>query len=290
MKKSSVLAVSAAALFAMASCETKNSTDVNLVSDIDSLSYSIGVLNFNPQMKNALTQQFNIDSTAFSAFVQGFMEGANSSNAKEKARALGYQMGMTMASDDAIERMGQYFFDGDSTKSMNKSAIVAGFADAFGGADQQLSLEEARAVMTDYQRKMNEAKMLKQYGDWKVENEKFLADNKAKEGVEATASGLQYKVIRKGNGAVPTDSTQLAVRYKGKLIDGTVFDESKDKAFECTPSGFVIEGWKEALKLFPAGSKVEIYVPQNLGYGAANRGKIKPFSTLIFEMEISEKK
>ena len=115
-------------------------------------------------------------------------------------------------------------------------------------------------------------------------------DNKAKEGVEATASGLQYKVIRKGNGAVPTDSTQLAVRYKGKLIDGTVFDESKDKAFECTPSGFVIEGWKEALKLFPAGSKVEIYVPQNLGYGAANRGKIKPFSTLIFEMEISEKK
>ena len=269
MKKSSVLAVSAAALFAMASCGTKNSTDVNLVSDIDSLSYSIGVLNFNPQMKNALTQQFNIDSTAFSAFVQGFMEGANSSNAKEKARALGYQMGMTMASDDAIERMGQYFFDGDSTK---------------------LSLEEARAVMTDYQRKMNEAKMLKQYGDWKVENEKFLADNKVKEGVEATASGLQYKVIRKGNGAVPTDSTQLAVRYKGKLIDGTVFDESKDKAFECTPSGFVIEGWKEALKLFPAGSKVEIYVPQNLGYGAANRGKIKPFSTLIFEMEISEKK
>lgn len=290
MKKSGIMAVSAAAVIALASCGSKGNVEANLATSADSLSYSIGVLNYNPMMKNALEQQLGIDSTAYAAFVQGYIEGANCTDMKEKARIIGFTQGMSSASDNTLKEMASYFFGGDSTKTINKQALIAGFTEAFSEKDTKLSIEEARAFMTEYQRKMNEEKMLKQYGDWKAENEKFLEENKTKEGVKTTASGLQYKVIKEGKGAVPADSVMLAVKYKGSLIDGTVFDESKDKPFECSANGRVIEGWKEALKLFPAGSVVEIYVPQTLGYGSSNMGKIKPFSTLIFNMEINLKK
>ena len=123
-----------------------------------------------------------------------------------------------------------------------------------------------------------------QYADYKKENETFLASNKDKEGIQTTASGLQYKVITKGTGAIPTDSSTVKVMYKGTLIDGTEFDSSKD------PITFgvnrVIKGWTEALTMMPVGSKWELYIPQELGYGAQQAGKIKPFSTLIFEVEL----
>lgn len=123
-----------------------------------------------------------------------------------------------------------------------------------------------------------------QYADYKKENEAFLASNKGKEGIQTTASGLQYKVITKGTGAIPTAESTVKVMYKGTLIDGTEFDSSKD------PITFgvnrVIKGWTEALTMMPVGSKWELYIPQELAYGAQQAGKIKPFSTLIFEVEL----
>ena len=104
-----------------------------------------------------------------------------------------------------------------------------------------------------------------------------------------TASGLQYKVLVAGDGALPTDTTTLKVNYEGKLIDGTVFDSSYQRNQPLTINmghPTVIEGWIEVLKLMPAGSKWEVTIPQELAYGTRDQGVIKPFSTLIFTIEV----
>ena len=110
------------------------------------------------------------------------------------------------------------------------------------------------------------------YADYKKQNEEFLANNKSKEGIQTTASGLQYKIITKGTGALPADTSRVKVNYKGTMIDGTEFDSSKEPITLAVNR--VIPGWTEAL------------IPQELGYGAQEAGKIKPFSTLIFEVEL----
>ena len=119
-------------------------------------------------------------------------------------------------------------------------------------------------------------------------NEQWLAQNRDKEGVKTTASGLQYKILRAGTGAVPTDKDRVTVKYEGKMIDGTVFDSSykrtpQTSTFGCTQ---VIKGWTEALTMMPVGSKWELYIPQELGYGSRQAGQIKPYSTLIFTVEL----
>jgi len=115
----------------------------------------------------------------------------------------------------------------------------------------------------------------------------FMAENGAKEGVETLPSGLQYEIIRAGNGPMPTESDRVKVHYHGTLIDGTVFDSSVDRG---EPATFgvnqVIKGWTEALKLMPVGSKWRLYIPYDLAYGSADRGTIKPFSNLIFDVEL----
>ena len=136
-----------------------------------------------------------------------------------------------------------------------------------------------------------EAKALEaKYGENKAAGEKFLAENATKEGVKTTESGLQYKVIKQGKGAVPTNKNTVKVHYKGTLIDGTEFDSSYSRN---EPSSFpvtgVIKGWTEALTMMPVGSKWELYIPQELAYGSRETGgQIKPFSTLIFEVELLE--
>ena len=125
------------------------------------------------------------------------------------------------------------------------------------------------------------------YADYKKQNEDFLAKNKTAEGVQTTASGLQYKIVTEGKGAIPTETSSVKVHYKGTLIDGTQFDSSYDRK---EPTSFranqVIKGWTEALTMMPVGSKWILYIPQELAYGSRDTGTIKPFSTLIFEVEL----
>ena len=130
--------------------------------------------------------------------------------------------------------------------------------------------------------------MEKKYADNKAAGEKFLAENKTKEGIVTTPSGLQYKIITKGTGEIPADSSKVKVNYKGTLIDGTEFDSSYKRKEPATfRANQVIKGWTEALTMMPVGSKWELYIPQELAYGARETGgPIKPFSTLIFEVEL----
>ncbi len=125
----------------------------------------------------------------------------------------------------------------------------------------------------------------------KAKGEAFLAENAKKDGVVSLESGLQYKVITKGSGAVPTSDARVKVHYTGRLIDGTVFDSSVERGepFTCSTRGGVIKGWLEALQLMPVGSKWEIYIPADLAYGERGGGdKIGPNETLIFEIELLE--
>ena len=129
--------------------------------------------------------------------------------------------------------------------------------------------------------------MEKEYGPNKEAGEKFLAANKKKPGVVTLPSGVQYKVIKEGNGPMPKDTSMVKVNYEGKTIDGKVFDSSfkRGQAVDLRANQ-VIKGWTEALVHMPAGSVWEVYIPQQLAYGEREQGQIKPFSVLIFKIEL----
>jgi FKBP-type peptidyl-prolyl cis-trans isomerase FklB len=137
-------------------------------------------------------------------------------------------------------------------------------------------------------RQIKAKSLMKEFGPNKEAGEKFLAENAKKEGVKTLPSGVQYKVLKEGNGAVPADTSVVKVHYEGRTMEGNVFDSSYKRG---EPTKFrvdqVIKGWTDALKQMPAGSTWEIYVPQELAYGERQQGSdIKPFSMLIFKIEL----
>jgi FKBP-type peptidyl-prolyl cis-trans isomerase FklB len=127
------------------------------------------------------------------------------------------------------------------------------------------------------------------YKDLKAQGDSFLQKNKQRNGVIVTASGLQYEVVKMGNGPKPLETSKVKVHYTGTLINGTKFDSSIGKEPAEFQINGVIKGWTEALQLMPVGSKFKLYVPESLAYGATGAGDvIKPFSTLIFDVELLE--
>ena len=161
----------------------------------------------------------------------------------------------------------------------------------------QMSDNIARTYIMMFINKRDAAKALKKgevdkvkYKDYIDQNEVFLAKNKEKAGITTTASGLQYEVIKMGTGTKPTASDKVKVQYVGTLIDGTEFDSSIKRNQPATfPVSNVIPGWTEALQLMPVGSKFKIYLPAAIAYGPNAAGEVvKPFSTLIFEVELLE--
>ena len=167
---------------------------------------------------------------------------------------------------------------------LNVDAFAEGFVSGMYGEEAKLSVEDIREFVNAYftaaQAKEGEAN--------KVVGEEFLAENAKKEGIKTTESGLQYEVLTQGDGAKPAATDKVKVNYHGTLIDGTVFDSSVDRG---EPAEFgvnqVIPGWTEALQLMSVGSKYKLYIPYTIAYGERGAGKsIKPFSTLIFEVEL----
>ena len=283
MKKVSIfMAIAAAA--SLASC-TAQAPKANLKSDIDSLSYSIGMAQ-TQGLKGYLTGRLDVDTAYMADFIKGLNEGANKTSKKDIAYMAGLQIGQQI-SNQMMKGINQELFAGDSTKTISKDNFMAGFIagtlEKGGVMTMEAAQEYTRTAMETIKAKALEEK----YADYKAENEKFLAENKAKEGVKTTESGLQYKVITEGKGEIPADTCKVKVNYKGTLIDGTEFDSSYKRN---EPSTFranqVIKGWTEALTMMPVGSKWELYIPQELAYGSRESGQIKPFSTLIFEVEL----
>lgn len=230
--------------------------------------------------------QQGIDSTQMADFLKGFNEGATKLGKKDAAYIAGLQLGQ-MVSKRWVEGLNQQIFGTDSTKTISRENLLAGFV---AGVINKgvMSKEEARAFTQTSMDAIKEKANAEKYADNKAAGEKFLAENKAKEGVVTTPSGLQYKIITKGNGAIPADSSKVKVNYKGTLIDGTEFDSSYKRNEPATfRANQVIKGWTEALTMMPVGSKWELYIPYDLAYGTRETGgQIKPYSTLIFEVEL----
>ena len=283
MKKVSIfMAIAAAA--SLASC-TVQAPKANLKTDIDSLSYSIGMAQ-TQGLKGYLTGRLDVDTAYMAEFIKGLNEGANKTSKKDIAYMAGLQIGQQI-SNQMMKGINQELFAGDSTKTISKDNFMAGFIagtlEKGGVMTMEAAQEYTRTAMETIKAKAMEEK----YADNKAAGEKFLAENKAKEGVKTNESGLQYKVITEGKGEIPADTCKVKVNYKGTLIDGTEFDSSYKRN---EPSTFranqVIKGWTEALTMMPVGSKWELYIPQELAYGSRESGQIKPFSTLIFEVEL----
>jgi FKBP-type peptidyl-prolyl cis-trans isomerase len=173
-------------------------------------------------------------------------------------------------------------------KPANVDALIAGFITAVKG--DSAALKMAPEAAGNYVNQYFMAEQAKEGDAAKAEGEAFLAANKGKEGVITTESGLQYKVLTEGTGARPTAEDQVKVHYTGKLLDGTVFDSSVERGEPLTiGAGQVIKGWTEALQIMPVGSKYQVWIPSDLGYGAQGAGQmIKPNSTLEFEVELLE--
>ncbi len=175
-----------------------------------------------------------------------------------------------------------------------------GLKDALSGGKTRLTEEQVRAAITELQAeiKQRQVEAGKGSGDDKAElallaaynnkaGEAFLAANKTKEGVVSLPSGLQYKVLKAGNGRTPTEADTVECNYRGTLIDGREFDSSyKRNQLATFPVKGVIKGWTEALQLMRVGSKWQLFIPPALGYGQAGAGPIPPNSTLIFEVEL----
>jgi FKBP-type peptidyl-prolyl cis-trans isomerase FkpA len=176
--------------------------------------------------------------------------------------------------------------------------VLQGLQDAFNGKEPALPDSVIQFAMMAFQSRVQAAQMAEAQKEreeleaTKHESEEFLAANAKKDSVKTTASGLQYKILRAGEGKSPVDTNTVVVHYRGKLIDGTVFDESYKRG---EPTEFrlnqVIKGWTEGLKLMKEGGKCELYIPAELGYGDRGAGGvIPPGAALVFEIELIQVK
>ncbi|HEX5380743.1 MAG TPA: FKBP-type peptidyl-prolyl cis-trans isomerase [Acinetobacter sp.] len=200
----------------------------------------------------------------------------SSSSSEQAGYSFGYLMGRTNA---------------ESMKDLNLEAFIQGLREAAQGKEASLTDEEMARVLTQY-KKQAEAQQLIELRKQAEENSKigtaFLAENAKKAGMQTTASGLQYQVLKAGTGKTPKVSSKVKVDYEGRLIDGTIFDSSIARQ---QPAEFqvnqVIQGWTEGLQLMKEGAKYRFFIPANLAYGQIGSGDIiEPNSTLIFDVEL----
>ena len=288
MKKMTFVAGMAIAAVTLASCGKAGAPKASLKSDIDSLSYSIGVgLSEEFKMYNILQQEFGVDSAYVADFIRGAKEALGAANDKKQAAYYaGLQFGKVLT-DRVIPSANQQFFGEDSTKTINGQNMLAAFFTGIKGDSLLIKADQGQKIQEQFRQKQEEIREAKLQEN-KVAGEKWLEENKTKEGVQTTESGLQYKVLTKGTGKVPTAESKVKVEYEGRLMDGTVFDSSAQHGSE--PAQFaanqVIKGWTEALTMMPVGSEWEVYIPQELAYGQRDMGTIKPYSTLIFKMKL----
>jgi FKBP-type peptidyl-prolyl cis-trans isomerase FklB len=248
-------------------------------------SYAFGIAQTNGLM-NYLTQRMGVDTAYVNQFLSGFDDPTLDEDAKQmKAYIAGKEIRQQVGSQIVPQVNKQI---NDSVDLLNKARFIEGFRAAIAG-NATISADSAQAVASKQMEYYHKVQMEAKYGKNRTDGEAFLAANAKKDSVKTTESGLQYKVLVAGTGETPKATDKVKVNYEGTLIDGTVFDSSYKRnqpaTFACNQ---VIKGWTEALTMMPVGSKWVIYVPQNLGYGEREAGKIPPFSTLIFTVELLE--
>jgi len=282
MKKLNIFfMVALVAAFTFSSCDSNKAKLPTLKTQNDSLNYAFGLANGDG------VREYYIKGDSAKKSIESLLKGLDEGMKGEIDEAnveivnLGTQIGTSLKDQKKSGLMG------DSTLKVDIDLIKQGLINGLKGSSIQMNAKDAQEYLQVSMQKLQAEKMASQFGPNKTAGEKFLADNAKKAGVITTASGLEYEILKKGTGPIPTDSNTVKVHYHGTLIDGTVFDSSVDRKEPAVfPVNQVIKGWTEALKLMPVGSKFKLYVPQELAYGSADRGAIKPFSMLIFEVEL----
>ena len=261
--------------------------------------YQMRIASADSTQKEVLQKEMNakvdsinkINAPRLNQFIKGLTEamGLEENSAYGNGLSIGVQFSQQM-----LPQFNEMLFGGDSTQSVNKDQVLAGIISALKNEELAISKMEASGMVQSAAEKAQAEQQVRQEEELKTQHQEsiaagdaFMAENGAKEGVVTLPSGLQYEIVRAGNGPMPTETDRVKVHYHGTLIDGTVFDSSVDRG---EPATFgvnqVIAGWTEALKLMPVGSKWRLYVPYDLAYGSADRGTIKPFSNLIFDVEL----
>ena len=251
----------------------------------DSVSYAAG-MSVTQGLVEYLLQQ-KVDTAYMADFIKGFNEtvAKDANNPKIKA----YMMGTTIAQqlkDRMLPQLASEFKD--TPDSVRTDLFYKGFTDALLQDTTFFKVAEAGTMVNAKVEAARAAREEKLYGANRKAGEEFLKENAKKDGVIVLPSGLQYKVLKQGTGAVPSLNDKVQVHYEGRLIDGTVFDASKnhgDEPAEFRPTD-VIKGWTEALTMMPVGSKWQVYIPYDIAYGSRDAGQIKPYSALVFDIEL----
>lgn len=251
-------------------------------------SYAYGMAN-SQGLKVFLAQRQGVDTTYMDDFLRGF---AVTQSSAEDARMKAYLAGVEIRQQierDMLKSVNRRLADNDTTTVLDHDMFIQGFRAAIEDKGTLIPMDSAVNVVKKQSEWYEERNMMAKHGEWKAECEAFLKKNAKADSIQTTPSGLQYKVLVKGDGPMPTADQRVKVNYEGRLIDGTVFDSSYKRnqpaTFACNQ---VIKGWTEALTMMPVGSKWELYIPQELAYGTHETGKIKPFSALIFTVELLE--
>ena len=251
----------------------------------DSVSYAAGMAATQGLVPYLLQQK--VDTAYMADFVNAVKETVAKDVNDPKVKA--YLMGVSIA-QQLSERMlpGLMKEFQDSPDSISAKVFYKGFTDALLQDTTFFKAADAEALIKAKADAAAAARDEKLYGANRKAGEEFLKENAKKDGVFVLPSGLQYKVLKQGTGAVPSLNDKVMVNYEGRLIDGTVFDASAnhgDKPAEFRPTD-VIKGWTEALTMMPVGSKWQVYIPYDIAYGSREAGQIKPYSALIFDIEL----
>ena len=254
--------------------------------DVKTFSYLIGRLN-TEGLAEYLARQKGVDAKYMAQFIEGFGKTElTEADLQAKARIAG-----TEIREDVSKRVMPNISKqmNDSVDLLNHDEFLRGFMEGIMGTESAISNDSAIKIVEKQMKYYQESMMERKYGANRKAGEEFLKANLKNKDVQQTASGLQYKVITKGEGPIPTNTQRVKVHYEGRLIDGKVFDSSYKRG---QPATFgvnqVIKGWTEALTMMPAGSKWELYIPQELAYGAREQKEIPAFSCLIFTVELLE--
>ena len=249
-----------------------------LLSAADSLSYAAG-MTMTQGLTQYLAQQYGVTEKHMPDVVRGFQDAILKSNDSTYIAYMAGQQIQNMVKTRMLPQMTTELGD------TNTELVYAGFVDAMSKDNSALTDSAANAIFNEGRM----AAIAKRQETVRTAGEQFLAENAKKDGVIVTPSGLQYKILQEGNGAIPKASDKVKVIYEGRTLDGNVFDATSKHGVETDSFGVngLIKGWTEALLMMPVGSKWELYIPQQLAYGERGAGaNIPPYSALIFTLEL----
>lgn len=285
MKKITFVAAMAFVAVSFIACG-QSSPKASLKSEVDTLSYAIGMAQ-TQGLREYLEGRLGVDSSYMNQFIKGLNEGVNAGDDKSKnAYYAGLQIGQQIA-NQMVKGINTELFGDDSTKTISLKNFMAGFISGTMNKRGLMTIDQAQTIAQTKFQAIKKKEMEKKYGPNKAAGEKYVADFAKQKDVKKLEGGVLYKVLKEGTGEIPADTSMVSVNYEGKTIDGKVFDSSYERKQPLKlRANQVIKGWSIALTHMPVGSKWLVVIPQDQAYGEREQQAIKPFSALIFTVEL----